>query len=106
MNSINQGWMMKHNRGILGRAIHSSPAYMGQWPWRSPVETRLMLVWDRIATTPVVSFRETPRGNTIVENHPDLPFPSTVLYSGRTVLRDGIVPPVTQSVRITRTGGW
>ena len=106
MNKISFGFLLHRVEYVFSKSHQEGSLFCKQWPWRVPVERRVSELWNTIRHTPVVSFRETPRGNTIVENHPDLPFPSTVLYSGRTVLRNGIVPPVTMSMRITRTGGW
>lgn len=50
--------------------------------------------------------RLTEHGNTVVENHPELPYRSVVLFAGSEVFRSGVVPPASQSVRIRRVGGW
>ena len=106
MNKTNFGFLLHRVEHVFSKFHPEDSLFSQQWRWRVLVERRVGEVWNTLRHTPVVSFRETAKGNTIVENHPDLPFPSTVLYSGRAVLRDGIVPPVTQSMRITRTGGW
>jgi hypothetical protein len=106
VNEINHGYILKHGRGILSLPWIEAESFIQQWPWRVEFERRIASVWEVLRNTPMVWLRLSKGGNTIVDNHPDLPFPSTVLYSGRTVLRSGIIPPVTKSMRITRTGGW
>ena len=103
MNSTDFGFSLKHH-GVLGWRGKTPDSYIAQWDLRVPVERAVDLVWNTLNRLPAHRVRWTDGGNTIIEDHPDLPFRSTVLFRGRLSL--AALPPVSQSIRITRVGGW
>lgn len=106
MNEINNGYALKHLRGAISDFHPDGSAFCAQWTWRAPFESRIRLLWDVINAIPMATFRSTPSGNTIIDNHPALSFRGSVMYLGLDVLRRGTIPPIAQSFRITRSGGW
>lgn len=103
MNSADFGFSLKRY-GALGWRGKAPDSYIAQWDLRVPVERAVDLVWNALNRLPAHWTRWTDGGNTIIEDHPDLPFRSTVLFRGRLSLT--ALPPVSQSIRITRVGGW
>lgn len=106
MNSVNHGYILKHGRGILSLPWIEAETYIQQWQWRVEFERRIASIWERLRSAPMTWFRLSKGGNTIIEDHPDLPYRASVVFRGDDAFRKGIIPPVTQSMRITRTGGW